>query len=60
VNKFCDYKEVRDVIEKGKRIIVVTRPPNSGEVEDPKEHDECIKILRNHGIKVVEHSKVHF
>ena len=60
VNKFCGYKEVRDVIEKGKRIIVVTRPPNSDEVEDPKEHDECIKILRNHGIKVVEHSRVHF
>jgi hypothetical protein len=60
VNKFCNYEEVKDVIRKGGRIIGVTRPLNSDEVEDIREHDECIKILRSHGIKVIEHSRVHF
>jgi len=60
VEKFCNLKEVNDALKKGKRIIVITRPPDPREVEDPKEHDSCVRILRNNGIKVVERPKFHF
>ncbi len=41
-------------------MVVVTRPPVSREVEDPKEHEDCIKVLRDNGIKVVEKPRFHF
>lgn len=60
VGKFCSLKEVQKALEEGKRVVVVTRPPDSREVEDPKEHKECIEMLRRAEIKVVEKSRFHF
>ncbi len=39
---------------------MVTRPARIPEVEDPEEHSLCTKILRDHGIKVIEKKKFHF
>jgi hypothetical protein len=60
VDKFCNFEEVKAVMRRGGKIIVVTRPPNRDNVEDPKDHDDCIKVLRGHGVKVVENARVHF
>jgi hypothetical protein len=47
-------------LKSGKRIVVVTRPPDPKEVEDPREHRECIEALKRVGVKVVEMSRFHF
>uniref|UniRef100_A0A7C4S5I5 PLD phosphodiesterase domain-containing protein n=2 Tax=Archaeoglobaceae TaxID=2232 RepID=A0A7C4S5I5_9EURY len=60
VEKFCNLKEVQKAIEDGKRVVVVTRPSNTGEVEKPDEHRECIEMLEKAGVKVVEKSRFHF
>jgi hypothetical protein len=59
VEKFCSLKEVGEALKRGK-IVVVTRPPEQREVEDPKEHGGCIKILKENKIKVVEKPRFHF
>jgi hypothetical protein len=48
------------VLRKGKKVVVVTRPPDPREVENSKEHEGCIKVLRDNGIKVVEKPRFHF
>jgi len=60
VEKFVSFKEIHDVLRKGKKVVVVTRPPDPREVENPKEHEGCIKVLRDNGIKVVEKPRFHF
>ena len=40
--------------------MVVTRPPEKEEVDDVREHRECIEILRKRGVKVVEKPRFHF
>jgi len=60
VEKFCNLREVDRALREGKKIVVVTRPARIPEVEDPEEHGLCIKILRDHGIKVIEKEKFHF
>jgi hypothetical protein len=59
VEKFCNLKETGEALKRG-RIVVVTRPPNQKEVEDPGEHKECIEALRRRGVKVVEKPRFHF
>jgi len=60
VEKFCNLKEVQEALERGKKVVVVTRPPDPKEVEDPKEHRECVEMLKKAGVKVVEKSRFHF
>ena len=60
VEKFLNLKEVQEVLKGGKKVVVVTRPSDPKEVEDPKEHRECIEALRGSGIKVIEKSRFHF
>jgi hypothetical protein len=60
VEKFCNLKETNNVLNKGKKIVVITRKSDPKEVEDPREHKECIEILRKNNIKVIEKSKFHF
>ncbi len=62
VEKFIRTKEVKDALGKGIRIIVVTRPPEPREVSNISDHEECIKMLENSGIKVVvvKEPRLHF
>jgi len=60
VEKFCNLREVGEALKRGKRIVVVTRPSDPKEVEDPREHRECIEALKRIGVKVVEMSRFHF
>jgi len=60
VEKFCNLDEVKRALGRGYRIVVVTRPPEKEEVDDVREHRECIEILRNRGVKVVEKPRFHF
>jgi hypothetical protein len=60
VEKFCGLPEVEDALKRGKRVAVVTRPPEPREVENPKEHGECVDILKKGGIRVVERPRFHF
>ena len=60
VEKFASAREVSETLKRGVSIVVVTRPPKPREVDDPKEHEECIKVLKNAGIKVAVESKLHF
>lgn len=60
VERFINAREVKEALGKGKKIIVVTRPPNPKEVENINEHKRCIEILRNAGIKVVTEQRLHF
>ena len=60
VEKFCNLREVDKALREGKKIVVVTRPARVPEVEDPGEHALCTRILRDHGIKVIEKEKFHF
>jgi len=60
VEKFCNLREVEEALKKGKRIIVVTRPPNQSEVENPGEHETCIRLLEGKGIKVIRKPRFHF
>jgi len=53
VQKFISAREVREAVEKGVNIIVVTRPPEPKKVSDVKEHEDCIETLRKTGLKVV-------
>jgi len=59
VSKFLSFKEVEEAISRGVRFIVITRPPDKKEVGDPKEHENCIQLLREK-IKVFEQPKLHF
>jgi hypothetical protein len=58
VYNFCNFRETRNALKGGKKIIVVTRLPS--EVNNPKDHESCIKILEDRGIKVVKQPKFHF
>jgi hypothetical protein len=60
VEKFCNLKEVSDALKKGKKIVVVTRLADPREVDDPKEHETCINMLENCGIKVIPKPRFHF
>ena len=60
VERFVNCREVQEALEKGIKIIVVTRPADSKEVASVDEHLECIKILENSRIKVIEQPKLHF
>ena len=41
-------------------IVVVTRPPDPKEVEKADEHEKCIKMLKDAGVKVAVEPKLHF
>ena len=60
VEKFCNLKEVNDSLKKGKKIVVVTRPADPKEVDDPEEHKLCIDMLKKCGVKVIERPRFHF
>ncbi len=61
VEKFCNLDEVKEALNKGYKIVVVTRPPEPDQVDNIKEHKECIEILEKRcKIKVVEKPKFHF
>ena len=60
VEKFCNLKEVSDALKKGKKIVVVTRPADPKEVDDPGEHRLCIDMLSKCGVKVIERPRFHF
>ena len=53
VQKFVSAKEVREALERGVDIIVVTRHPEPRKVSDVKEHEKCIEVLKEAGLKVV-------
>lgn len=60
VEEFINAREVKEVLNKGVRIVVVTRPPNPKEVEKTNEHEKCIKMLEDTGVKVTVESRLHF
>ncbi|MDK2870429.1 MAG: hypothetical protein PWP39_1664 [Pyrococcus sp.] len=60
VSRFLSFKEVGEGIEKGVKFIVITRPADKKEVGDPKEHEECVQMLKEKGIRVVEQPRLHF
>jgi len=43
VEKFINSGDVRNALNRNVKIVAVTRPPDRGEVDDVKEHSECIK-----------------
>ncbi len=53
VQKFILAREVREALERGIDIIVVTRFPEPKKVSDVREHEKCIEALKNVGIRVV-------
>lgn len=60
VEGFINAREVREALNRGIKIVVVTRPPDPKEVSNADEHKECIEALRNMGIKVAEEPRLHF
>jgi len=60
VDKFLDSKKVKEALNRGIKIIVVTRPSHLKEVNNVDEHKECIEKLTQNGIKVIERPKLHF
>jgi hypothetical protein len=38
---------------RGVSIIVVTRHPEPGKIGDVREHEKCIEVLRDNGVRVV-------
>jgi len=60
VEWFINTREVKDAINRDLRVVVITRPPTPDEVEDVKEHKNCIDMLEKVGVKVVTESKLHF
>jgi len=53
VQKFISTKEVRDVLDRGIPIIVVTRPPGQDQVGNTYWHGKCVELLEENGIRVV-------
>ena len=60
VEKFCSLEEVRRALERGCKVVVVTRPPEKDQVSDVEEHGMCIEILEKCHVKVVKKPKFHF
>ena len=60
VSKFLSFTEVADAIKRGVKLTVITRPSNKNEVGDMKEHESCIQMLKEKGIKVFKQPKLHF
>jgi len=60
VEEFINAREVREALSKGIRIVVVTRPPDPKEIEKVDEHEKCMKMLEDVGVKVAMESKLHF
>jgi len=62
VQKFVSTKEVRDALDRGVSIIVVTRPPEQDQVGNVYWHRKCIELLEGSKIKVVtvKEPKLHF
>ena len=62
VAKFLNFKEVRDVLQSEKKVVVVVRPAEDDQVgsKNVKEQSECIKMLREGKVKVVEKPQFHF
>ena len=53
VQKFISAKEVREALERGVSIIVVTRYPEPRKVSDIEEHEKCIETLKKANIRVI-------
>lgn len=53
VQKFVSAREIKDAVNRGVSIIVITRPPEPKKVGDVKEHKDCIEALKKAGLKVV-------
>lgn len=60
VSKFLSFKEVKEAVSRGVKFTIITRPPKKNEVEDPKKHEVCIKMLEERGFKVFKLPKLHF
>jgi len=62
VQKFVTTKEVRDALDRGVSIIVVTRPPEKDQVSSPEWHRKCIELLEKNGVRVVtvKEPRLHF
>jgi len=62
VQKFISTKEVRDVLDRGIPIIVVTRPPEQDQVGNTYWHRKCVELLEENGIRVVtvKEPRLHF
>ena len=50
---FISAKRIREIIERGADIIIVTRSPESKKVSDVKGLKDCIETLRKSDLKVV-------
>lgn len=62
VQKFISTKEVKDALDRGIPIIVVTRPPEQDQVGNTYRHRKCIELLEENGIRVVtvKEPRLHF
>mgnify|MGYP000114829958 CR=1 FL=1 len=62
VQKFVSTKEVKDALERGVSVIVVTRPPETDQVGNVYWHRKCIELLKDSHIKVVtvKEPRLHF
>ena len=60
VECFINSREVKEALERGVNVIVVTRPAAENQVGNIDEHKECIEILRENGVRVFEQEKLHF
>jgi len=62
VQKFVSTKEIRDALDRGISIIVVTRPPEQGQVGNVYWHRKCIELLEGNRIRVVtvKEPRLHF
>jgi len=52
VQKFISTKEVRDVLDRGIPIIVVTRPPEQDQVGNTYWHRKRIELLEENRIRL--------
>uniref|UniRef100_A0A7C5UU46 PLD phosphodiesterase domain-containing protein n=1 Tax=Ignisphaera aggregans TaxID=334771 RepID=A0A7C5UU46_9CREN len=60
VKLFLSMKTIIDALKRGIRVAVVTRPAAKRWVAAPEEQRECIKMLSENNIKVVEVEALHF
>jgi hypothetical protein len=60
IKKFLNYSEVQDCINKVKFIVVTKSVNEIYGLNDKKEHEKCIQLLKDNGIKVFSKEKLHF